>query len=323
MNAVFLDFGTVASDHLDLAPLEATVDSLRVYDHTLPEDVVARIVDSEVLVINKVRLDAATLAAAPKLRFIGLVATGTDNVDLQAAGKHGIAVTNIRAYCTASVVEHVFGVLLNLTRSIGRYERSVRRGDWQNARNFCMLDFPLKELSKMTLGIVGHGTLGKAVHRVASAFGMQVLVARRPGESHQDGDGRHSLEHVLERCDVISLHCPLTPATENLIGAPEFALMKPDALLINTARGGLVDSDALITALQEKRIGGAAIDVLRTEPPRDGDPLLDYADDRLMVTPHIAWATETARQNAVNEVAANIAAFRRGESRNRVETNSA
>ena len=316
MKAVFLDFGTVAHARLELDPLKRTVGTLELHDHTRPEDLHGRIADCEALIVNKVRIDAETLATAPHLRYIGLIATGTDNVDLEAAGQRGITVTNIRGYCTAAVVEHVFGAILDLTHSLGRYRQIVRDGRWQQAENFCMLDFPILQLENMTLGIVGHGTLGQAVHKLADAFGMQVLIARRPGQPVDPDDGRHSLEYILEHCDVLSLHCPLNPATANLIGAAELALMKPTAFLINTARGGLVDSGALIAALRTNRIGGAAIDVLRHEPPDNDEPLLQYTDDRLILTPHIAWATETARQNAVNEVAQNIRAYRDGNARN-------
>ena len=318
MKAAFLDYATVGSDELDMSPLEAVTDSLAVYDNTPADQVAERIRDCQFVYINKVRMTRKLISGAPDLKFIGLTATGVDNVDLDAARDHNVAVCNIRGYCTASVVEHVFGVMLQLAHSIDRYHRSVRNGDWQRAVDFCMLGYPIRELSAMTLGIVGYGELGRGVARVAEAFGMTVIVARRPGTEPVAGDDRIELDELLSKSDVVSLHCPLNDVTRGLIGARELGLMKTDAMLINTARGGLVDSAALVDALASGDIGAAAIDVLSQEPPVDGDPLLDYNGDNLVMTPHIAWATVEARQNAVNEVAENVRAFRDGESRNRV-----
>jgi len=208
-------------------------------------------------------------------------------------------------------------MLLSLSHSLGLYHSSVRRGDWANAVNFCMLGYPLRELSAMTLGIVGYGELGGGVGRVAEAFGMKVLVSARPGSDSVEDD-RIPFDQILDTCDVISLHCPLTEDTQGLIGKAELLRMKDSAILINTARGGLVDSAALVDALANGTIAAAGIDVLSHEPPVNGDPLLDYAGDNLIITPHIAWATVEARQNAINEVAANVAAFLNGEERNRV-----
>ncbi|MBT5219755.1 MAG: D-2-hydroxyacid dehydrogenase [Woeseia sp.] len=318
MSAVFLDIATVGPDEVDVSPLRMAVPSLAVHNFTRPEDVRDRVKDAEYIFVNKVRVTREVIEAAERLRYIGLIATGTDNIDLVAAKERQVAVTNIRAYCTASLVEHTFGVLLYMARNIGRYTASVRAGNWQRASDFCMLDFPIRGLSAMTLGIVGHGNLGKGVARMAKAFGMQVLIARRVGKSATNGDGRVDVDELLARSDVISLHCPLTAETENLIGSRELALMKQDAMLINTARGGLVDSTALVAALKSGRIGAAAIDVLRQEPPADGDPLLEYNGENLIVTPHNAWGAIEDRQNAINEVAANVGAFISGETRNRV-----
>jgi glycerate dehydrogenase len=318
MSAVFLDIATVGPDEVDVSPLRMAVPSLAVHNFTRPEDVRDRVKDAEYIFVNKVRVTREVIEAAERLRYIGLIATGTDNIDLVAAKERQVAVTNIRAYCTASLVEHTFGVLLYMARNIGRYTASVRAGNWQQASDFCMLDFPIRSLSAMTLGIVGHGNLGKGVARMAKAFDMQVLIARRGGKSATNGDGRVDVDELLARSDVISLHCPLTAETENLIGSRELALMKQDAMLINTARGGLVDSTALVAALKSGRIGAAAIDVLRQEPPADSDPLLEYTGENLIVTPHNAWGAIEDRQNAINEVAANVGAFISGETRNRV-----
>jgi glycerate dehydrogenase len=317
MKAVFLDFSTLGPDELDAGPLLEVLPDTEFFDSTEPGLTAERIRGAEFVLTNKSRLDEAVLSSAKRLTFIGLTATGTDNVDLVAAQRLGIAVTNIRAYCTRSVVEYVFGVLLGLTHNLSRYHRAVKEGDWHRAEVFCLLEYPIRELSAMTLGIVGYGELGRGVADMARAFGMTTLIARRRGAPAAD-DGRTAFEEVLERSDIVSLHCPLTPETENLMGPAEFRRMKRNAILINTARGGLVDSSALVDALREGQLAGAGIDVLREEPPVDGDPLLDYDGDNLILTPHIAWATVEARQNAINELAKNVASFLGGERRNRV-----
>jgi len=316
MKAVFLDFGTMGSG-LDLGELESLVDELVVHDESPRDTVAQRISDAEIVFTNKIRLTRELLELAPKLKFIALTATGTDNIDMDCAKQHGIGVANIRHYCTGSVVEHVFGVLLSLTHSLEQYHRSVRAGDWQQSTDFCMLHYPVRELSSMTLGVVGYGALGQGVARVAHEFGMQVLISARPGSDSVPND-RVSFDELLAGSDVISLHCPLTAATRKLFGAREFAAMKNSAILINTARGSLVDSQALADALAAGQIAAAAVDVLPEEPPVNGDPLLDYAGDNLIVTPHIAWATDEARQNAIDELAANTRAFIDGVERNRV-----
>ncbi len=317
MKAVFLDYATMGPD-LDPSPISDLLPDLTLFDVTPDELTAERIKDAEFVFTNKIRFDDKTLAAAKSLRFIGLTATGTDNVDLAGAEKYDIAVCNIRAYCTQSVVEHVFAVLLNLTHSTHQYVQSVRNGEWQESNDFCMLDHPIRELSAMTMGIVGHGELGRGVERIARQFGMTIIIARRPGTAAIADDGRTDFHEVLRRADVITLHCPLNNKTKNLLGEKEFRMMKSDAILINTARGSLIDSAALAAALSNGDIGAAAIDVLAKEPPTDGDPLLDYDGPNLIVTPHIAWATIEARQNAINELAANVDAFLKGEKRNRV-----
>ena len=315
MKAVFLDYSTMGPD-VDLQPLLALLPELEIFDETADELIPERIRDVEFVFANKIHLSPAELSKASRLRFIGLTATGTDRVDLDAARQHGIAVCNIRDYCTESVVEHVFGVLLMLTHNLERYATAVRAGRWQQAQDFCMLAYPIRELSAMTLGVVGYGALGRGVANAARVFGMHVLVAARRGAVV--GEGRVTFDELLDRADVISLHCPLDDETQNLFDAGTLARMKPGALLVNTARGGLVDSRALVAALQSGHLGGAAIDVLPKEPPRDGDPLLDYEGDNLIVTPHIAWGTDKARQNSIEELAANVAAFLAGQERNRV-----
>lgn len=316
MKAVFLDYATMGPD-LDLTALQEQFTELELFDDTADSEIAARIKDAEFVFTNKIRLTNALLSATTKLRFIGLTATGTDNVDLSTAKQHGIAVANIRAYCTQSVVEHVMGTLLMLSHSLGRYDASVKRGDWQKADQFCMLNYPIRQLSGMTLGIVGYGSLGQGVAAAARAFGMQVNVAARPGSSEVAAD-RVSFEQLLATSDVISLHCPLTDDTRKLFDAATIGRMKSGAILINTARGALVDANALVAALQSGQLAGAAIDVLEQEPPVAGNALLEYGGDNLVITPHIAWGTDQARQNAIDELAANAAAFIGGTARNRV-----
>ncbi len=318
MKAVFLDFGTMGAAELDPSPLADIVPNFTVFDSTPADLVPERIDGTDFVFANKARMTNEIISNAGSLRFIGLTATGVDNVDLDAAKKHDVAVCNIRAYCTQSIVEHVFAVLLNLTHSVRQYDRIVRTGAWQQADNFCMLEFPIRELSAMTIGVVGLGVLGTGVANMARQFGMSVMIAQRPGTQGDPDEGRHDFKDILRDCDVISLHCPLTDDTRELIGVDELKLMKPNAVLINTARGGLVDSRALVEALQKRTIAAAAVDVLPQEPPVGGDPLLDYDGDNLIITPHIAWGTVEARQNAINEVAANLHAFLAGEERNRV-----
>jgi len=316
MKAVLLDWATMGPD-LDITALKALLPELEIFDDTDDDQLAERIAGAEIVLGNKVLLSESLFESAPEMRLIGLTATGTDNVDLEAATKRGIAVCNIRAYCTQSVAEHVFGCILNLAHNLGAYAADVRRGAWQEADDFCMLTYPIRELSAMTLGIIGYGELGKGVADIARAFNMDVIVAARPGDEAIP-DGRVSMDDLLQRADVISLHCPLNDVTRNLFAAAEFRAMKKTAFLINAARGGLVDSQALVAALRDGEIAAAAVDVLPKEPPTDGDPLLNYEGRNLMVTPHVAWGTLTARQGAIDELTANIAAFLEGKERCRV-----
>jgi glycerate dehydrogenase len=316
MQAVLLDYATLGPG-LDLEPLRQHFPDLEVHEDTNNAQLAERIRDAEFVFANKIRLTDSLLHAARRLRFIGLTATGTDNVDLESARTHGVAVCNIRGYCTQSVVEHVFGSLLTLTHSLNRYNASVRAGEWQRASDFCVLTHPIHELSAMTLGIIGYGTLGRGVAHVAKTFDMRILVSARPGSCTVPAD-RTGFDDLLAKADVISLHCPLNEQTRGLFGADQFRRMKSTAFLINTSRGALIDSAALAAALGDGQIAGAAIDVLAEEPPVNGDPLLDYRGDNLLITPHIAWASDEARQNAIDEVARNVAAFLNGEQRNRV-----
>ncbi|MBS0394765.1 MAG: glycerate dehydrogenase [Proteobacteria bacterium] len=315
MRAVFLDYGSVAvAGDLDPTRLLAALPGLKIHEASSDAEVDERIAGAEVVVCNRSLLGRARLEAQSALRLVALTATGTNNVDLEAARERGIAVCNIADYCTASVAQHVFAVLLALTHRLREYDRALKAGAWERGGEAPA--WPVRELAGRTLGIVGYGTLGRAVERLARAFGMDVQVAARPGEA--PAPGRVALEALLPRVDVLTLHCPITPATRGLIGAPALALMKADAVLINTARGGLVDAAALAAALRAGRLGGAAVDVLEEEPPAHGSPLLAPDLVNLIVTPHTAWAAREARQRAIDEVAANVTAFYRGERRHRV-----
>jgi glycerate dehydrogenase len=317
MRAIFLDYATVSfRGDLDPASLCSALPDIEFRDHTRQDDVAARIEGCEVVLLNKLRITRDIMDASPALRLIAVTATGTNNIDLVAAGERGIAVCNLRDYCTASVVQHVFGTLLLLTQRLHEYDSLVASGAWQRGEQFCLLDYPTRELAGCTMGIVGFGVLGRSVAYTAAAFGMKVAVANRPGGKRQPG--RVDLDDLLPVADVLSLHCPLAPATQGMIGARQLARMKPDAVLINTARGGLVDAAALADALRAGRLGGAAIDVLEQEPPVHGNPLLAGDIPNLIVTPHVAWAAREARQRCLDELAANVEDFRRGGRRGRV-----
>jgi glycerate dehydrogenase len=324
MKTVFLDFQSLRPEDLDTAALEAQLDSVQLWPDTPQDSLVERLTGTQVAVVNKVGLGAETLKALPELKLICLAATGTDNVDLETARELGIAVCNIREYCTSSVVQHVFALILTLTQHLDSYQKAVQDGTWRASNQFCLLDPPIRELHGKTLGLIGLGALGSGVAGVARAFGMRVIAARlpwrstqKPSESGQSAP-RLPLHELLQQSDIVSLHCPLNDDTRHLIDTAALELMKQDALLINTARGGLVDSTALLIALNQEEIAGAGIDVLETEPPPDDDPLIGSDLPNLIVTPHIAWSAREARQRALDEILANILAFREGEDRNRV-----
>lgn len=312
MLGVFLDRDSLDCGDLDFNGIDRILPDLRYYPATAPDQVAARIAEAGVVISNKVMLDAAALRHAPRLRLICIAATGLNNVDLAAATSRGVTVCNCRGYGTAAVVQHVFALLLALVTRLSDYRQAVRDGRWQQASQFCLLDFPIRELAGKTLGIVGHGELGRGVARVAEAFGMRVLIAQRPGAVEEEQEGRVPLSILLPQVDVLSLHCPLTPETRGLIGAWELALMRRDAILINTARGGLVDEALLADALRQGALGGAGVDVLSLEPPVAGNPLLAPDIPNLIVTPHCAWGSRESRQRLIGQLAENIAGFLNG-----------
>lgn len=314
--AVFLDQASLDLGDLDLSPLHAAFGELQLHEHSRPEQVLERLRGASVAIINKVVLDAATLAACPQLKLILIAATGTNNVDLAAARAQGICVSNCQAYGTQTVAQHTLMLLLALAGSLPDYQRAVAAGRWQQAAQFCLLDFPIIELEGKTLGLLGHGELGSAVSRLAQAFGMRVLLGQLPGRPMRAD--RVPLTELLPQVDALSLHCPLTEQTRHLIGAAQLAAMKPTALLLNTARGGLVDEPALAAALRAGHLGGAAFDVLSVEPPSAGNPLLAGDIPRLIITPHCAWGSREARQRIVLQLVENALGYFAGAPRRQV-----
>ncbi len=311
MKIVFLDRESLDRGDLDFSGLDGLDAEVRYHASTPPELVAERIMDAQIVVTNKVVLDRGLIDGARRLTAICVAATGTNNVDLQAAADRGIHVSNVTGYATASVVQHVFALITSLQVRLLQQVRAVRRGDWTRATQFCLLDYPFHELAGKTLGIVGYGELGRAVARAAQAFGMQVMISQRPGAAAVAVEPvaavrRYPLEQVLRNADVLSLHCPLAPNTQHLVDRHALALMKPGALLINTARGGLVDEQALAEALRHGRLGGAGLDVLSREPPEQDNPLLSLDLPNLIVTPHIAWASIEARQRLLSKLISNI-----------------
>lgn len=302
--AVFLDQETMGSD-ISLDALSSLFSHWQTYLHTTPEQIVQRCCDAQVIVVNKVVLSKTILTKLPKLKLIAVAATGTNNIDDEAAKSLGITVVNTQGYAAPSVAQHCFNLILQLAGRSAQYQQFISDGGWQRSRYFCNLDHSMMELNGKTFGVVGYGSLGQATAAIARAFGMTVLVSERPN-AQSVRDDRVSFSQLLSDSDIISLHCPLTDDTSDMINEASLNQMKPTALLINTARGGLVDESALVKALTNNRIGGAALDVISQEPPVNGSVLLDYAGNNLIITPHIAWATVEARQRLVSILANNI-----------------
>ena len=290
------------------------------YAKTKPEQVVERLHGCTIAIVNKAPLPAAAVDALPDLRMVAVAATGTNIVDLDACRRRGIVVSNIRGYAEHTVPEHVLALLLALARNLIAWRESLRAGRWQQSDQFCLFDHPIRDLHGATLGLIGSGSLGNGVARLAAAFGMRVLRAEHKGIA-TPRPGYTAFEQVLREADAITLHCPLTSQTQGLIGEGELRAMKSSALLINTARGGLVDEAALIRALREGWIGGAGFDVITAEPPPDAHPLVDpelLALPNFLLTPHVAWSSRPAMQTLADQLIDNIEAFVAGNPRNRV-----
>lgn len=309
MRTVILDAASLGND-ISLDSLQRAAPGLVSFDFTTADQIIPRLQDASIAIVNKTVIDAAVMAACPALKMIAVTATGTNNIDLDAARQRGVRVCNVIRYGRASLVQHTFMLILTLAGNLHRYQQDVKAGHWNCACNFCLMDHPIMELEGKTLGIIGYGDLGQGVAQMGRAFGMQVLIAQRPGQPAQAD--RVPLDELLPQVDVLSLHCLLSAETRNLIDVHELALMKSTALLINTARGGLVNENALADALTAGRIGGAGFDVLTQEPPVNGNVLLDLQLPNLIVTPHCAWASREARQRLIDLTADNVARFMAG-----------
>jgi glycerate dehydrogenase len=314
---VFLDRATIAPRVVLCRP--SFPHELIEYARTEPAEVVERLAGAEMAIVNKVQMTADILQRLPDLKLIAVAATGTDCVDKVYCREHAIAVSNIRGYSGMTVPEHTFALMLALRRSIVPFRADVLAGEWQKSRQFCFFNHPINNLGGSRLGIIGEGFLGQRVAEIARAFGMKTMFAMHKGETGL-GPLYTPWEEVLETSDVITIHCPLIPATANMIALPEFRRMKRHPLLINTARGGLVDEEALETALNEGLISGAGIDVTMPEPPPENSPLMRIARrSNVIVTPHIAWASDEAQQSLIDQLFDNIENFVKGQPTNLVE----
>ncbi|WP_249975635.1 D-2-hydroxyacid dehydrogenase [Vreelandella olivaria] len=314
-NAVMLDAQSLGPN-IDLSAIRNAVTHLEIFEQSTPEQARERLKNAEIAIVNKVKLDAETLAQLPSLQLICVLATGLNNIDLDAAKAHNIVVKNVTAYGTASVSQHTLMLILALANRLPRYQADVADGKWQRSDFFCLQEHPTLQLAGKQLVMVGQGELGSEVARLAEAFGMQVTFAARPG--NEANDRRPALDELLPDADVISLHCPLNEATKHLINKERLTNAKPSLLIINCARGGIIDEEAALDALRSGQIGGLAVDVLPVEPPTEGHPLLEALAEaeplNLIVTPHNAWITPEARQNIVALTADNILAWQRESS---------
>ncbi|WP_180054302.1 2-hydroxyacid dehydrogenase [Acinetobacter sp. YH12142] len=310
MKAVFLDYQSLDKQDLDFSGLEAQFDELILYPATTAAEVAQRIQGADVIISNKVHINAEHMQLNPQLKLILISATGTNNVDLVHAQQQDIVVCNCQAYGTAAVAQHTLMLMLNLATSFRQYDRAVQQGDWQKADQFCLLDFPIIELAGKTLGIVGYGELGQAVAHLAKAFGMKIMIGALPNRPM--AAERVVFSEMLAQVDFLSLHCPLTEETRDLLNHESLAQMKASAFVINCARGGVVNESALAEALKLGRIAGAATDVLTVEPPKQGNVLLDPSIPNLIITPHSAWGSVDARQRIVQQLVENVEAFKAG-----------
>jgi len=308
--AVFLDHTSLDLGDLDLSPWRETFGELQLHASTTPDQVIERLQGAQVAISNKIMIDAAAFAACPDLKLVLVTATGVNNVDLDAARKHGVVVSNCQGYGTPSVAQHTLMLLLAMATRVLDYQTAIHQGLWQKSKQFCLLDFPIVELEGKTLGVLGHGELGGAVAKLAEAFGMRVLLGQIPGRPARPD--RVPLHELLPQIDALTLHCPLNEHTRDMIGAHELSLFKPHAFIVNTARGGLINEQALADALRNGQLGGAATDVLTVEPPVNGNPLLSGDIPRLIITPHSAWGSQEARQRIVTQVNENALGFYAG-----------
>ncbi|WP_406610337.1 D-2-hydroxyacid dehydrogenase [Agarivorans sp. JK6] len=318
MKIVFLDRLTLAS-HINLAR-PSFAHQWQEYPSSTPQQVRERCQDANIIIVNKVQLSRDTLTQLPQLKMIAVAATGTNNVDLAAAEELGIVVSNIRNYAAQSIAEHSLALMFNLRRNVLAYHQAIQQDRWQHAKQFCFFDFPIDNLAKQTLAIIGGGNLGQATAQLASNLGMEVVMAEHKGQTPRPG--RVAFEEAVSNADVISIHCPLTPQTKDLFGEPELEMMKETALLINTARGGIVNEQALLQALQSKQIAGAASDVSECEPPTHDSPLMQALSlNNFILTPHVGWASSQNMQVLADQLIDNIEAFVAGKPRHQVFAN--
>lgn len=309
MKITILDRNTITTGDVSLSPIEA-MGNVRIFDALPAEQVISAIGDSDAVIVNKAKITAEVMDACKNLRFVGLFATGYNNIDTKAAKERGIVVCNVPGYSTSSVTQHTFALILHFASHADDYAASVARGDWANSSTFSYLSFPISELAGKTLGIFGFGTIGKSVANVAKAFGMNVIATvRRPVAF--DGVEFVDKDTLFARSDYLSLHCPLTDDTKHFVNAETLAKMKPTAVIINTARGGVIEEEALTEALNRGQIRGAGIDVLDIEPMRPHHPYLTAKN--CYITPHVAWGSIEARTRLVDLVAENLRAFEKGE----------
>lgn len=315
-HGVILDRDSFDRGDLDMTGLEQGPVHWTSHNHTSHGETSTRTSTAEIVITNKVVIGREVIDASPNLKLILAAATGTDNIDVTYCREKGIVVCNARNYSTPAVVQHTIALMLNLLTSQHRYLQDVREGLWSKSKVFCLIDHPIVETAGKTVGIIGYGAMGKRVAEVAAALGMEVLVCQRPGG--KPVEGRVPLEQLLTRSDVVSIHCPLTDDTRGLIGEAEFQLMKNRAVIINTARGAIIDIDALAKALDQGEIAGAGIDVFDGEPPSHDNVLLQLDNPNLIITPHNAWATRESRQRLVDIIGDNIRAWTEGSPTNAV-----
>ncbi len=307
-HAVILDEESFNPGDLNMAGLIGLLDSWQRYNATPVEKRLERLQNATIAIANKVVFDADLLKQLPNLKLILLTATGMDNIDRDYCDAHGITYKNVTDYCTGAVSQHVFTLILALATQLIPYSTFAKSGEWSRSKQFSSLKYPINELQGKTLGLIGYGSLAKGVEHLAKAFGMKILISQRAGSTNTD-TGRLTLKELLPQVDVLSIHCPLTPETKNLISTKEFSLMKPTAFIINTARGAVIDNQALAMALRNGEIAGAGLDVLDQEPPAADHPLLANDIPNLIITPHTAWAAVEARQRVIDKVAQNLSHF--------------
>ena len=314
MQGVILDYDSLGPKDLDFSALHDLPVTWSIYHDCMPDQVLERIKQAQIVLTNKAPLNKSTIASASQLEFVSVLATGTNVIDLEAASANNVVVSNALAYGTGSVVQHVWSLILALTTNLEAYHRAAVGESWQQSRFFCTMDFPVRELSGRVLGIVGAGELGRAVAKVGEALGMQVIYAGLKGRAESSRvSKRVPFDEFLEAADVVSLHCPLAAETENLIDRPQLAQMKESAILINTARGNIVNEQALKAALLGGEIAGAALDVLAEEPPVNGNILFDKTIPNLLITPHSAWVAVESRQRLLDQTVENITAYLEGK----------